>query len=210
MNDGYDGYDGYGGEEGRGGAVHITTSLLDTSLAWMSYHLQGHAATGTVPGRMGTGLGMIAPYQAFPTADGHVMIAAGNDGLFRRLCEALGVPSLMDDARFATNADRVAHRDVLVAVMSERTRMVGSDELVKRLRSAGVPCAPIQDVAEVAEDGQVAASGMLRPGERSGAPYLDVALPIRWDGARPAKGSPPPERGADTAAVLAEIGMDGS
>lgn len=204
------GYEGDEGHEGRGEAVHITTSLLDTSLAWMSYHLQGHAATGRVPGRSGTGLGMIAPYQAFPTEEAHVMIAAANDKLFRRLCGALDVSSVADDPRFATNADRVAHRDALIALLSERTRGVASDDLVQRLRTAGVPCAQIHDVAEVARDEQVAGTGMLRPGERNGAPYLDVALPVRWDGVRPVAGSPPPEPGADTAELLAEIGMEAS
>jgi crotonobetainyl-CoA:carnitine CoA-transferase CaiB-like acyl-CoA transferase len=143
--------------------VHITTSLLDTSLAWMAYHLQGYHATGTVLGPMGSGLGMIAPYQAFPAADGEVMIAAANDGLFRRLCDALGLPELLDDPRFATNADRVAHRDALVRTLAERTRRDPAALLLARLRDAGVPCAPIQDVAGVAADDQVAASGMMRP-----------------------------------------------
>lgn len=189
------------------GAVHITTSLLDTSVAWMAYHIQGYMATGDVPGRMGSGLGMIAPYRAFPTADGNVMIAAANDGLFRRLCDAVDLPAIAADPRFATNADRVAHRAALVRLLSDRTRGVGSSELVERLRAAGVPCAPIQDVGQVASDEQVEASEMLRPvPERS--EHVDVALPVRWDGERLVAGRRPPRAGADTAAVLAEIGME--
>ncbi len=186
--------------------VHITTSLLDTSVAWMAYHLQGHLATGRVPGPSGTGLGMIAPYEAFPVSDGAVMIAAANDGLFRRLCEALDVPELAADPRFGTNAERVAHREALVAVLTERTQPLDSAKLVQRLRGAGVPCAPIQDVGEVARDEQVAASGMLRRSPEWDE-YVDVAQPVRWDGDRAQVRRPPPAVGADTAEVLAEIGM---
>lgn len=205
---------GWGAEGGAGAgrpaggqkAVHITTSLLDTSVAWMAYHIQGYVATGNVPGPMGSGMGMIVPYQAFPALDGHVMIAAANDGLFRRLCGALGVGGVADDIRFGTNADRVANRDVLVALLSDRTRGVESGELVEMLRSAGVPCAPIQDVGQVAGDEQVEASEMLRSvPERS--EHVEVALPVRWDGARLAAGRSAPGIGADTTAVLAEIGM---
>lgn len=205
---------GWGGGAGRGDgpggggeAVHITTSLLDTSVAWMAYHIQGYMATGDVPGPMGSGLGMIAPYQAFPTADGNVMIAAANDGLFRRLCDAVDQPAIAADPRFATNADRVANRAALVGLLSDRTRGVASSELVERLRAAGVPCAPIQDVGQVASDQQVEASEMLRAApERS--EHVDVALPVRWDGERLGAGRRPPRAGADTAAVLAEIGME--
>ncbi len=194
------------GVEAEAEAVHITTSLLDTSLAWMAYHLQGHLATGRVPGPSGSGLGMIAPYEAFPAADGNVMIAAANDGLFRRLCGALDLAQLAEDPRFAANADRVAHREGLVAVLTERTRRLDSAELVRRLRQAGVPCAPIQDVGQVVRDEQVAASGMLRRVAEREA-YVDVALPVRWDGERADARRAPPAAGADTAEVLAEIGM---
>lgn len=189
-------------------SVHITTSLLDTSIAWMSYHLQGHLASGEVPGPMGSGLGMIAPYQAFPTGDGHVMIAAGNDGIFGRLCQALELPQLPLDPRFGRNADRVAHRAALVEVLSERTRRATTAAIVDRLRAASVPCAPIHDVADVVEDEQVRASGMLRAVEGGAADYVDVAAPVRWDGERAPARRAPPSAGADTAEVMREIGME--
>jgi formyl-CoA transferase/CoA:oxalate CoA-transferase len=184
-------------------SVHITTSLLDTSLAWMAYHLQGYAATGEVPGPLGSGLGMIAPYQAFPAADGSLMIAAANDGLFHRLCDALELPELTDDPRFASNADRVAHRDALVGLVSERTRTEPAAALLARLRDAGVPCAPIHDTAGVADDEQVAASGMLRPLDALPG-YVDVAMPVRRDGERSPAASPP-RVGEHTEEVLAEL-----
>lgn len=192
--------------DGRGS--HVTASLLDTALAWMAYHLQGHAGSGEVPGPMGAGLGMIAPYEAFPASDGHVMIAAGNDATFQRLCGALGLDGLADDARFATNPERVAHRAELVAEVAARTRRETVESVMALLRPAAVPCAPIQDAAQVAVDPQVQATGMLRPlsGPLAGE-YLDVAMPVRWDGERAPVERIPPRAGEHTREVLAELGL---
>jgi crotonobetainyl-CoA:carnitine CoA-transferase CaiB-like acyl-CoA transferase len=161
-----------------------------------------------VPGPMGSGLGMIAPYEAFPTADGHVMIAAGNDATFQRLCRALDLPELAGDARFAGNPGRVAHREELVGAVAARTRRESGERIVARLHAEAVPCAPIQDVGHVARDGQVAAASMLRP--VPDAPmdgYVDVALPARWDGDRAPVRRPPPRPGEHTREILAELGL---
>ena len=140
---------------------------------------------------------MIAPYQAFPTADRPVMIAAGNDGLFRRLCAALGLDDLAGDPRFASNADRVARRDALAARIAARTATLPAADLLDRLRDAGVPAAPIHDVAEVVRDPQVRASGIIRDVDHPEIPgYAEVAPPLSFDGARPATRRPPPSRGA--------------
>jgi crotonobetainyl-CoA:carnitine CoA-transferase CaiB-like acyl-CoA transferase len=194
--------------ERDGVGSHVTTSLLDTAVSWMAYHLQGYFGTGQVPGPMGSGLGMIAPYEAFPTADGHVMIAAGNDATFQRLCRALDLPELAGDARFAGNPGRVAHREELVGVVAARTRREAGERIVARLRAEAVPCAPIQDVGQVARDGQVTAASMLRP--VPDAPidgYVDVALPARWDGDRAPVKRPPPRPGEHTSEILAELGL---
>jgi crotonobetainyl-CoA:carnitine CoA-transferase CaiB-like acyl-CoA transferase len=194
--------------DGRGS--HVTTSLLDTALAWMAYHLQGYFGSGEVPGPMGSGLGMIAPYEAFPAQDGHVMIAAGNDATFLRLCHALDLRELADDPRFATNPDRVRHRAALAAAVADRTRTDPLDAMVTRLRAAGVPCAPIHDVAAVAADAQVRASGMLRSGSHSASrDYRDVAMPVRWDGERAPARTAPPRPGEHTEQVLRELGLVG-
>jgi crotonobetainyl-CoA:carnitine CoA-transferase CaiB-like acyl-CoA transferase len=191
-----------------GAGSHVTTSLLDTAVTWMAYHLQGYFGTGEVPGPMGSGLGMIAPYEAFPTADGHVMIAAGNDATFRRLCHALELPGLAEDPRLATNPGRVAHREELVAAVATRTRRERAEGIVARLQAAAVPCAPIQDVGDVARDEQVAAAGMLRPVADAPLPgYVDVALPARWDGARAPVRRPPPRPGEHTDEILDELGL---
>lgn len=166
----------------------ISTSLYDTALAWNGYHLLGVLAEGTVPRAMGSELPMIAPYGAFPTADGQLMIAAANDGLFRRLCACLGLEDAAADGRFATNPDRVANRAAVNAAVSAGTSSHSTEGLLQLLRDAGVPCAPIQDLFAVAEDPQTEASGMLVRTEAGPA----VALPLRRDGERfPVRGGVP-------------------
>jgi crotonobetainyl-CoA:carnitine CoA-transferase CaiB-like acyl-CoA transferase len=187
--------------DATGGGMRISVSLYDTALAWNAYHLVGCAETGFVPRRMGSELPMIAPYGAFPTADGELMIAAANDGLFVRLCHALGRPGIARDPRFATNPSRVEHRLQLSEALQEATWVHTTAVLLERLRSAGVPCAPIQDVAQVLADPQTEASGMLpRLGGRVAMP-----LPVRWNGRRNAPGAAPPRLGEHTDAVLRSL-----
>jgi formyl-CoA transferase/CoA:oxalate CoA-transferase len=193
--------------DANGEGARLEASLMDTALGWVSYHVTGYLATGVVPGPMGSRLGSIAPYEAFPTADGHVMIAAGNDALFARLCTALGLEELVEDPRFVTNPQRVAHRDALTAILTERTVLRSTEEMVERTRAHDVPCSAIHDIAQVVDDPQVAAAEMLTPAPHPTLPdYRDVALPFRIDGARPRGAQPPPAAGEHTAEVLAELG----
>jgi crotonobetainyl-CoA:carnitine CoA-transferase CaiB-like acyl-CoA transferase len=190
---------------GEGSAVEA--SLMDTSLAWVSYHMMGYLATGKVPGPMGSSLGAIAPYRAFRTADGHVMIAAGNDAIFERLRTALELEGLAGDERFATNPARVAHRDVLDPLVEARTERLTSAELLERLRAAAVPASAIHSIADVVDDPQVAAAGMLGAPAKPGVDgYRDVSLPVRIRGARPRAAGTPPAPGEHTVEVLAELG----
>ena len=181
-----------------GQGCHVTTSLLDTAVGWVSYHLMGYLADGHVPGPMGSRLAMIAPYGAFPTSDGQLMIAAGNDALFARLVTALDLPDVADDPRFVTNPDRVANRDELFTILAAETGRYSTRELLKLLGEHAVPAAPIQDMAAVTTDPQVAASGMLPCVDHPQIPnYQDVAIPVRWDGERPrTRTAPPPRRAA--------------
>src|SRR2546428_1782557 len=103
--------------ERTGRAMEVTTALFETALTWVSYHAMGYFGSGEVPQPQGSGTAMIAPYQAFPTADGYAMIAAGSDALFRRLAAALGAPGLADEARFEDNPSRVRHRRQLVPAL---------------------------------------------------------------------------------------------
>ncbi|HSJ30069.1 MAG TPA: CoA transferase [Longimicrobiales bacterium] len=190
--------------DATGAGTRLSTALFDTALAWNSYHIAGCIDTGFVPGPMGSELPMIAPYGAFATADGEIMIAAGNDGLFGRLCDALSLEELSGDDRFSSNAARVAHRKEVNDAVRDRTRTMTTADLLVRLRNHGVPCAPIQDIAEVCVDEQTAASGMIARSDGITA----VRLPVRFDGVRPEAGTPPPHAGEHTAAVLAELGLD--
>src|SRR5207244_601054 len=144
-----------------GRAVEVTTALFETALTWVSYHAAGFFGDGEVPQPQGSGTAMIAPYQAFPTADGYAMIAAGSDTLFRRMTDALGDPALAADPRFADNPARVRHRAELVALISALTQRLKTADVLERLRAAGVPAAPILGIDRVLEEPQTAASGML-------------------------------------------------
>ena len=130
------------------------------------------------------------------------MITAANDGLFRRLADAIGLPELADDPRFATNPDRVTNRAALVEALSARIRERPRAAWLEALAAAGVPAAPVQDVGEVAADPQTEAIGIL---QRLG-PYTTLGPAFSADGERPAYASPPPALGEHTAEVLAEVG----
>src|SRR5690606_32998226 len=186
-----------------GEGTRLSVALYDTALAWSAYHIGGFIDSGFVPQPMGSELAMIAPYGAFPTADGELMIAAGNEGLFRRLCDALSLRDVPPDPRFATNAVRVAHRAEINALISARTTAFTTAALLALLRSGGVPCAPIRNIAQVSADEQTIASGMIAQGEGPTA----LRLPLRWDGARSPAGTAPPRPGEHSAGIRAELGL---
>ena len=190
-----------------GRAVEVTTALFETALTWVSYHAAGYLGDGEVPQPQGSGTAMIVPYQAFRTADGYVMIAAGSDALFRRLADALGDPALAAEPRFATNPERVRHRDELVRLISALTAPLKSAELLDRLRAAGVPAAPILSVDRVLDEPQTAASGMLLAAPHPRRPdYRTLGLPLRWDRQRPGVRRAPPLVGEHSADVLTWLG----
>jgi crotonobetainyl-CoA:carnitine CoA-transferase CaiB-like acyl-CoA transferase len=190
-----------------GRSVEVTTALFETALMWVSHHALGWFGSGEVPQPQGSGTAMIAPYQAFPTADGYAMIAAGSDALFRRLADALGDETLGADPRFADNSSRVHHRESLVAAISERTRMLKTADLLDRLRAAGVPSAPILTVDRVLDEPQTKASGMLVSAPHPRLPdYRSIGLPLRWDRQRPGIRRVPPLLGEHTADVLTWLG----
>jgi crotonobetainyl-CoA:carnitine CoA-transferase CaiB-like acyl-CoA transferase len=192
-----------------GAGARLDTSLLDTSLGWISYHIMGYLATGKVPGPMGSALESIAPYQAFETSDGHVMISAGSDAIFRRLTMALGVEQLGHDPRYRSNPDRVANRADLIPLIEFETRKWTSQALLKLLIEHAVPASPIRDIAAVVVDPQVAAAEMLQPRPHPDAmDYRDVSLPLRMDGVRPGGANPPPRPGQHTIEILRSAGYD--
>lgn len=192
---------------GEGSVVDV--SLYETALGYIGYHLAGYLADGTVPHGQGTRFPMVAPYQVFPTRDGELMIAGGNDRLFAALCEAIGMPELVGDPRFRTNPLRVEHRDELVELLEARLRSADTDEWHARLSAAGVPAAPVADVADVAHAPQTEALGFLQPLPHPTIPDLRLpALPLSFDGERAVHRSAPPAVGEHTVEVLAEAGFD--
>jgi crotonobetainyl-CoA:carnitine CoA-transferase CaiB-like acyl-CoA transferase len=190
-----------------GRAVEVTTALFETALSWISYHLIGFFGDGEVPQPQGSGTPMIAPYQAFPTADGYVMIGAASDTLFRQLVDAIGEPQLAADRRFTDNPSRVRNRAVLVSAVATRTRQLKTADLLDRLRAAGVPAAPILTVDRVVDEPQTTASGMLMAARHPRLPdYRTVGLPLKWDRQRPRMRRVPPLLGEHSADVLTWLG----
>jgi crotonobetainyl-CoA:carnitine CoA-transferase CaiB-like acyl-CoA transferase len=186
---------------GEGRVVQV--SLYETALAYAGYHLIGYLGSGRVPTPQGTAFPSIAPYQVFQARDGGMMVAAGNDRLFRALCDAVGLPELADEPAFATNPDRVRHREALAAALEARFVEEERAAWVERLTAAGVPVAPVASMAEIADDEQTAALGILQ----ALGPYTLLATPFSLDGERVLHASPPPPLGAHSREVLAEAGL---
>ncbi len=176
---------------GKGGVVDA--SLYETALGWMVYFLPMFASSGKLPGKAGSGVVMISPYQAFQTADNELVIAAGNDNLFRKLSGVLGHPEWADDERFTTNGLRVANKPILIEMIEAVTRTEPAAHWIAKLDAAGIPYAPVQTIDQVATHPQTQALGILREG--SAGPANFFGLPISFDGRRPDRNEPPPRLG---------------
>lgn len=191
------------------GAV-VDVSLYETALAFVGYHLAGYLADGTVPSPQGTVFPMVAPYQVFGTRDGELMIGGGNDRLFAAVCDVVGRPELADDPRFRRNSDRVRHREELVGLLAPRLREMDTAVWLERLTAAGVPVAPVADVADVVASAQTEALGLLQPLDHPRIDGLRLpALPVSLDRERVLHRSAPPDVGEHSAQVLAEAGYGG-
>ncbi|MBN8888885.1 MAG: carnitine dehydratase [Acetobacteraceae bacterium SCN 69-10] len=166
---------------GRGGT--IDTSLFETSCAWMGIHLADFLQSGQLPKRTGSGVGMIVPYQVFATSDGYLMVAAGNDSLFQRLCGALSRPDLAADPRFLKNAGRVENRPALIGALAETFAAQPAAFWTEKLEALGVPCGPVQTLDQVVAHPQTAALGILQ--DAPDASMRTIGLPLSFDGARP-------------------------
>ena len=186
--------------EGTGRTLDL--SLYETALSLVPYQLADVLAGGEPPARHGTAFPLIVPYQVFPTGDGELMIVAGNDRLFAKLCEAVGRPELAADPRFATNPLRVENRDDLIPLLEAATTTQTTADLLGRLREAGVPASPVDDLADVAKHEQLHALGIL---QELGGRRL-VSPPLSADGERVRYRSAAPLLGEHTAELLAGAG----
>jgi crotonobetainyl-CoA:carnitine CoA-transferase CaiB-like acyl-CoA transferase len=191
--------------DATGEGAHIDMALLDVQVGVLANQAMNYLASGKAPTRMGNAHPNIVPYQTFAVADGHVVVAVGNDGQFARLARLLDRPELAADPRFATNEARVANRAVLVPLLAELIAKRSRAELLQALEAEGVPAGPINDVADVFADPQVRFRNMQidRPGARGGS-VPGVRSPIVIDGVPAAAPLPSPALGAHTSEVLAD------
>jgi crotonobetainyl-CoA:carnitine CoA-transferase CaiB-like acyl-CoA transferase len=183
---------------GIGGRVD--TSLFETSCAWMGIPLANHIVNGTLPKRAGSGVTEIVPYQVFPTANSFLMVAAGNDNLFAKLCSALDRPDLGADPRFTTNAGRVSHRADLINGLLETFATGTTETWSVRLTAVGIPNGPVQTLDQVVAHPQTEALGILQTSPDG--TLRNVGLPLSFDGKRPAFEKNAPSLGEDNAAIL--------
>ena len=185
-------------------------ALLDVTAASMANQALNYLVTGISPVRLGNAHPNIVPYQAFATADDHVIVAVGNDGQFARFCAAAGRAEIAGDARFANNPARVANRDVLIAMIQDWMREKPAAEWISVLEKVGVPCGPINNMEQVFASPQIQHRGMRieMPHAVAGTVPL-VASPIRFTGEALDYVNPPPALGQHTEEVLRGIlGMD--
>jgi crotonobetainyl-CoA:carnitine CoA-transferase CaiB-like acyl-CoA transferase len=195
--------------DATGAGQAIDMALLDTQVAMLANLGAGYLVTGIAPQRAGNAHQNIVPYQVFEVADGHLILAVGNDAQFRRFCAVAGRPELALDPRFAVNSGRVRHRDVLVPVLAGILKERSRGAWLEALEAAKVPCGPINDLAEVFADPQVRSRAMTvaLPHPLAGTARV-VASPLKMSLTPVQYRAGPPLLGADTEAVLGELGFD--
>ncbi|AYY97020.1 CoA transferase [Burkholderia multivorans] len=189
-----------------GEGQYIDMALLDVQVALLANMNTNFLASGTPPVRWGNAHPNIVPYQTFQTSDGWIIVAVGNDGQFRKFVEAGGRPELADDERFATNPARVRHRDTLVPILAEMVKTRSKTAWIDALEAAGVPCGPINDLAEVFANEQIVARGMeVALPHPCGADVKLVRNPVRMSATPPDARTAPPLLGAHTDDVLRDM-----
>ena len=189
-----------------GEGCEIDTSLYETALAWMTVPSAIYLSSDKVPARTGSEAPMLVPYKVYRAADDYLVIAAGNDNLFGRLCDVLGVPEWKTDARFSSNPVRVKNRKILNDSIQGLIETDTRDSWIKKLDDGGVPNTPLQTVDQVLQHPQTAALGMLQSSPNGKMRLMGV--PLSFDGERPGFLRDPPELGQHTKTILKEATDD--
>lgn len=192
---------------GRGQRIDL--SLFESHLAWLANVGSNYLVTGEVPPRLGNAHPNIVPYQTFQTADSWIIVAVGNDQQWQRFCHVIGRPELPSDERFATNPGRVRYRDELVPLLAEVLRRDSNAGWIARLQEAGVPCGPVNNVAQALESEQARARGMVQEVDHPGiGPLRLVASPLKLESTPPSIRRPPPMLGEHTSEILRELARE--
>jgi len=195
--------------ERTGRGAYVDTALVDSQVGVLGNQALNYLVSGKAPKRAGNTHPNIVPYQVFPVADGHVIVATGNDRQFQKFCAVLGAPQLGSDPAYLTNQDRLAKREELIAKLSALTARVPRDELLDKLEAVQVPAGPINNLQQVFADPQVVHRGMRLdlPSAAAKAGHIPgVRTPIVLDGEPMASPNPSPRLGEHTAEILREIG----
>ncbi|HTS41018.1 MAG TPA: CaiB/BaiF CoA-transferase family protein [Xanthobacteraceae bacterium] len=195
--------------ETTGRGAYIDTALVDTQVGLLSNQALNYLISGKIPKRAGNTHPNIVPYQMFPTADGSIIVATGNDRQYQKFCAVLGQPQLGEDPAYRTNSDRLAKRDELIAKLSALTSKMKRDELLEKLEDVQVPAGPINNLQQVFADPQVIHRRMqlkLPSAAAKGGSIPGVRTPIMMDGEPMAAPRPSPRLGEHTAEILREIG----
>ena len=196
--------------ERTGRGQHIDVGMLDAAAALLTYQAGIHFTTGEAPGRLGNRHPSITPYETLEAADGELVVAVGNDQLWRTFCGVIGAEALADDARFRTNKDRVAAREALRPLLVERMRTRPAAEWIERLKAAGIPCGGVRDLAQVFADPQLIERAMVVALDHPVAGAIrQLGVPIKMSGTPGAVRTPPPALGQHTETILGELGMSG-
>ncbi|HEX7074052.1 MAG TPA: CaiB/BaiF CoA-transferase family protein [Hyphomicrobiaceae bacterium] len=192
--------------ERTGEGEYLDVALLDSTVAALINQASTYLVSGTVPQRMGNAHPTVVPYQAFQTADGHIILAIGNDGQFQRFCAAAGLEALAEDARYRTNAARIINRETLIPRIAEALRKRTSSDWIALLESKAVPCGPINTIDQVFADPQVQARGMRRVlNHETAGPLPVVANPVRMATHDTTSAKAPPMLGESTDTVLSGV-----
>jgi len=195
--------------ERTGKGANVDTALVDSTVGVLANQALNFLVSGVMPERIGNTHPNIVPYQEFPVADGHVIVATGNDNQYVKFCNVIGVPELAQNPDYANNTGRLKHRNVLVPQLAAATKRMTRDDLLSRLEEQKVPAGPINNLQQVFDDPQVKFRGMkldLPRAEAKGGTIPGVRTPIVIDGWRAASESPSPKLGEHTAEILKEIG----